>query len=250
MKKLLSIALLSSVFALSSEGSAMEEGVTNTSAASSNKSISPRDHNKDQEIWTTKIEPYVPKDSIFLGFLTNEEEKTYINIAQNEKNVSINVGGNANTVLNNLKTKNCLNNIKALDLSQSGVTFKGVQLLKDVDTLEFLDLSHTPITGKALQDLPLNIKFLKIEQGRNIGGYIQHLNKLKNLEVLGLAGATLQREDIENIKSMESLKYIDLSMIHCDDDELFDAKEILKNSKSTIIWDRTSQQIYGDSVSS
>jgi len=91
-----------------------------------------------------------------------------------------------------------LENVVLLDLSNSGVTDRGLRQLADLSGLEVLKLDNTPVTDDGLKSLP----------------------PLRKLQHLGLAGTAVRGPGLAHLKDLADLKVLFLSRTAVDDPAL------------------------------
>ena len=107
-----------------------------------------------------------------------------------------------------------LRQIRRLHLIHHG-TDNSLKLLKDLQTLEELELRYTQVTGEGLKHLAglTNLKVLRLSESRIDDAGLKHLIGLKNLEQLNLDRSRITGLGLAHLKDLPQLRVLELAEV-------------------------------------
>ena len=217
-----------------------ETGMSSTEKLSTMKSVSGQKIGLQD--WNDVVNNYrCEMGYTLLGFRDDNYSDLTVNAVH-----GIKIVGEADIVLGRLYELGFATQVRYLDLSASGITRKGIQLLSNYQNAESLNLSKCFVEAESFRVLPKSIKFLNLAESHHATGELGLLSELCNLQALSLAGIRLDRTDIESIRAVPSLEFVDLSITGytgaC-------CRELFSGTNITVITNRPPKDVYGGAIS-
>jgi hypothetical protein len=112
--------------------------------------------------------------------------------------------------------------LASLDLSETPIGDAGVAHLREMLSLEHIDLWSTNITGAALESLSAlkNLKRLSLENTRITDAGLPHLEPLVALEYLNLTKTGISGEGLKQLYGLTNLKELVLGFVDTTDEQI------------------------------
>lgn len=157
---------------------------------------------------------------------------------------------NVEAVLSELITDGTSKSVRCLEVSY-GMTSAAFKKLAVFNRVKYLRLNKCFLSGSDLSCIPSSVRFLDLSECMPMSGRLNTFNfsSLKSnrqLQFLSLAGTTLGLKDAEDLSSLESLKYVDLSYTNY---TALKYKSSFPDVAFDIIDDRGASDVYGGDIS-
>lgn len=157
---------------------------------------------------------------------------------------------NVEVALSELITDETSKSVRCLEVSY-GMTSTAFKKLAVFNRVEYLRLNKCFLSDSDLSCIPSSVRFLDLSECMPMSGRLNTFNfsSLKSnrqLQFLSLAGTTLGLKDAEDLSSLESLKYVDLSYTNY---TALKYKASFPDVAFDIIDDRGASDVYGGDIS-